>query len=353
MRTPHSNIFMSKGASRGGDSICMRKMWLSFTGLFISQQALTPSPSPIRMGKARYAFRRGSQALLGSLLLVSLLSGCRWGAMGQNTVGVQLHQQGRYAEALQQFEAARVSDPANPDSFYNLASTYHKMGVSQRDPKLIEQAEALYNQCLDMSPNHADCYRGLSVLLVESNRSDKAFTLLKRWSTSNPQSSDAKIELAKLHQEFNQLPPAEQLLDEVLAKDPNNAVAWTARGRLRETTGDLAQARQNYLQSLSLNAVQPEAAQRLASVDMRLGQQAWQRTVAATQSTVATAQNSLQSTMASTQNSLQSTVNATQNTLSAAQAAIANSGPPASTAPPSLAAPKPPANSAPLPSPRY
>ncbi len=80
--------------------------------------------------------------------------------MGQNTVGVQLYQQGRYAEALQQFESAKLADPTNADTYYNLASTYHKMGVAGKDNKLLEQSEALYNQCLDIAPNHVDCYGG-------------------------------------------------------------------------------------------------------------------------------------------------------------------------------------------------
>jgi tetratricopeptide (TPR) repeat protein len=271
---------------------------------------------------------------IASLLLVGF-TGCRWGAVGQNTVGVQLYQQGRLAEALQQFEAAKLTDPKNPDTYYNLASTYHRMGVAQKDPKLIEQAESLYNQCLDMAPNHAACHRGLAVMLVESNRSDKAFTLLKKWASENPQLSDPQIELAKLHQEFNQTSVAEQMLDEVLGRDPNNAVAWSARGQLREKNGDIAQARQNYLQSLSLNAAQPEVYQRLAAVDLRLGQQAYQNSVAAAQNSVAAAQSSIASA---------------QNTLSAAQSTIANSTGPGTPAP---AASTPSGSTAPIPSPRF
>ena len=99
--------------------------------------------------------------------------------MGQNTVEVRLYQQGRYAEALQQFQLAQASDPSNPDAYYNLASTYHKLGVAQKDARLIEQAESLYHQCLDLQPNHIDCYRSLAVLLAESSRPDASMRLLK------------------------------------------------------------------------------------------------------------------------------------------------------------------------------
>jgi len=225
--------------------------------------------------------------MLWLLVLATAAIGCRAAGMGQNSAGVQLYQQGRYAEALQQFESAKQTDPGNPDTYYNLASTYHRMGVSQKDSKLIEQSEALYNQCLDLAPNHTACYRGLSVLLVETDRSDKAFSLLKNWTSRSPSLPDARIELAKLHQEFNQTKVAEQYLDEALSMDPNNAIAWAAKGRLREATGDLAQARQNYTQSLSLNSLQPDVYQRLAALDLRLSQQAIQNTIAGTQTTIA------------------------------------------------------------------
>ncbi len=190
--------------------------------------------------------------------------------MGQNTVGVQLYQQGRYAEALQQFESAKLADPTNADTYYNLASTYHKMGVAGKDNKLLEQSEALYNQCLDIAPNHVDCYRGLAVLLVESKRPDSAFTLLKKWAANNPNLSDPRIELSRLHQEFGQSKVAEQYLDEALAMDPNNHKAWAAKGRMREVSGDLQQAVRNYQQSLAINSLQPEIYQRVASINLRL-----------------------------------------------------------------------------------
>lgn len=207
-----------------------------------------------------------------ALCIVVLSTGCRWTSVGQNTLGVRLHQQGRYAEALQQFQVAQRTDPTNPDAYYNLASTYHKLGITQKDAKLIEQSESLYNQCLDLSPNHVDCHRGLAVLLAESGRPDKAFGLLKNWAGRNPQMSDARVELSRLHQEFGQTKVAEQYLDEALAMNPNDSRAWTARGQMREQAGDLGQALQNYQQSLAINNMQPDLYQRVASLNVKIAQ---------------------------------------------------------------------------------
>ncbi len=209
---------------------------------------------------------------LSVLFLPVFGTGCRWASSGQNTLGVRLYQQGRYTEALQQFQVAQKTDPMNPDAYYNLASTYHKLGVTQKDQRLITQAESLYNQCLDLSPNHVDCHRGLAVLLVESGRPDKAFVFLKKWASDNPAMADAKVELSRLHQEFNETKVAERYLDEALAADPNHYRAWAARGQMREASGDLNQALQNYQQSLAINSLQPDLYQRVASLNVRIAQ---------------------------------------------------------------------------------
>jgi Flp pilus assembly protein TadD len=227
-------------------------------------------------------------ACLCICIAASMASGCRWSSMGQNTLGVQMFQQGRYAEAMQQFEKAKQVDPTNPDTYYNLAATYHKLGTSQNNKTLIEQAEALYNQCLDLSPNHVDCYRGLAVLLVESGRSDKGFDLLKNWATANPSLAEARVELSRLYQEFGQTKVAEQYLDEALALDPGNSKAWAAKGRMRETAGDLEQALQDYQQSLAINGLQPEVYQRVGALNVRLAEK--QLASIGTKSTSTTAQ---------------------------------------------------------------
>lgn len=213
-----------------------------------------------------------AQNLFGLLLCVLSASGCRVTSMGQNTLGVRLYQQGRYNEALQQFQTAQVSDPSNPDSYYNLGSTYHKLGIAKKDNELITQAESLYHQCLDLQPNHVDCHRGLAVLLAESSRPELAMKLLKNWAAKNPQLADPRIELSRLHQEFGQTKVAEQYLDEALALNPNDHRAWTARGQMREASGDLNQALQNYNQSLAINNLQPELYQRVASLNVKMAQ---------------------------------------------------------------------------------
>ena len=206
----------------------------------------------------------------GALSLV-IGTGCKMAADGQNLQGVRLHQQGQYEAAMQRFQQALQHDPANADAYYNLAATLHRLGIARNDQALLGQAETLYNQCLDMNENHTDCYRGLAVLLAETGRSDRAFNLLKNWATRNPRTADARIELARLYEEFGDPETAKQHLTEALHLDQYSARAWNALGRLREQSGDYVQALADYQRSFNLNQFQPEIADRIAALNRTLG----------------------------------------------------------------------------------
>jgi tetratricopeptide (TPR) repeat protein len=195
-------------------------------------------------------------------------------ADGQNLQGVRMYQQGQYEGAMQQFQRAVATNPSNPDAYYNMAATIHRMGVAKNDQNLLSQAETLYNQCLDLDGEHADCHRGLAVLLAETGRSDRAFALLKNWAVRSPNSADARIELARLYEEFGDRETAKIQLTEALHIDQNNPRAWSALGRLREQGGDYTQALANYQRSYSLNRFQPEIAERIAALNHTVSGQA-------------------------------------------------------------------------------
>lgn len=203
--------------------------------------------------------------VLSTLLLAT--PGCEsLASRGMNAEGVRLFQQGQYAPALQQFQQAIYNDPKNPDGYYNLAATYHRMGNAEHRQADLEQAERLYNQCLDQDPNHRECYRGLAVLLIEQNRTQEAFRLVQGWVERQPTSADARIELARLCEEFGDVKSAKERLVEALSINPNDTRALAALGKIREQLGEKEQALANYQRALALNRFQPEVAARVAAL---------------------------------------------------------------------------------------
>lgn len=212
------------------------------------------------------------QMMIGWLvaLVISGLSGCHSSGTIQNVDGVRQFQQGQPQAALQSFQQALAANPQNADAYYNMASTYHYLGRQNSNDKMLQQAENLYHQCLDMAPNHVPCYRALAVLLVDTDRPRSAFTLLERWAERSPQLADPKVEIARLHDEFGETDSASRRLAEAIDIEPGNARAWTAMARLREQDGHYAQALNDYQHALRLNNAQPGVAQRVASLQQRL-----------------------------------------------------------------------------------
>lgn len=193
-------------------------------------------------------------------------AGCSMSAQGRNVDGVREYQLGRYHKAIQHFQRALARDPNNADSYYNLAATYNTLAKQNGDRALMQQAEGLYHQCLDLNPDHVTCYRGLASLLIDTDRQESAFTLMRRWAQRSYGSAEPRIELARLHEEFGDKDTAIQHLTDALHVDANNARAWSALGRLRENRGELAQALANYQQAYNLNQFQPGVGTRIAAL---------------------------------------------------------------------------------------
>jgi tetratricopeptide (TPR) repeat protein len=130
----------------------------------------------------------------------------------------------------------------------------------------LDQAENYYNQCLDRDPNHAECYRGLAVLLAEQGRNEEAFRLLEGWADREPGAADAKIELARLFEEYGDRSAAKEHLLEALQVEPNDPRALAALGKIREDMGEPGQALVDYQRSLWHDRFQPQVASRIAAL---------------------------------------------------------------------------------------
>jgi Tfp pilus assembly protein PilF len=214
--------------------------------------------------------RTALAAALALAMVVFSSAGCRMVSQGRNVDGVRYFQQGQYPVALQRFDAALTIDPRNADTYYNKAAVYHRMGLASRDQNQLTQAESLYNQCLDISPDHVDCHRGLAVLLTETGRVDRGFTLLQNWVSHSPQNAEARVELARLYEEYGDATKAQTILNDALALDVRNWRAHAALGRLQEQAGNLPQALQNYKMAYSLNRFQPELQRQIATLETRV-----------------------------------------------------------------------------------
>ncbi len=217
------------------------------------------------------AWGRQARAFVLAGLPLLAAGGCtQMLASNQNANGVRLHQQGLVQGAVERFQQAIVTDPNNGDGYYNLAATYHQLGKQQSNDSYLQQAENYYKQCLQRSPNHRECHRGLAVLLVERNRTDEALQLVEAWSQRSPMLADPKIELARLREEFGDRDAALKSLQDALAVEPSNSRALVALAHVQEELGDKAQALANYQRAMSLDRWNTELQARATALQTAL-----------------------------------------------------------------------------------
>ena len=201
-----------------------------------------------------------------SFTMMCVLGGCAVTSPGMNADGARLFRQGQRSAAIERFNQAIAADSTNPDSYYNLGTVYHAMAKTEQNESYWRQAENYYRMALDARPDHANAHRGMAVLLVEQNRPKDAFALLEDWVQRSPLSSDAHVELARLHREFGDKQQEERQLLAAVNVQPRDARARAALGKIREEQGDLAQAYANYTESFRANRLNVPVAARLAAL---------------------------------------------------------------------------------------
>ena len=103
--------------------------------------------------------RVGSVAVL-ALLVAACAPTTQERVHEYNDLGIQRFQKGEYDRAREDFQAALTLLPDNFALLYNLGQCYDHLGQADR-------AEAIYRECLQQDPNHAECRHSLNVLLVQ------------------------------------------------------------------------------------------------------------------------------------------------------------------------------------------
>lgn len=208
---------------------------------------------------------------VGFAALCSASVGCQYMATGYNLQGKKQYQKGDFAGAMQNFQKASQTNPRDADALYNMAAVFQNTGKQTGNAQDFEQAALLYQQCLEIDPNHEEAYRGYAVLMVERGQDTEAFELLRGWVARSPNSPEPRIELARLYKEFGDKETATELLTTALSIDHQNARTLRALGQLREEEGDYQAAIANYQRAYQLNTLQPDLAARIASLQQNSG----------------------------------------------------------------------------------
>jgi tetratricopeptide (TPR) repeat protein len=176
-----------------------------------------------------------------------------------NRDGLVLFEQASYDHAREMFEAALAQKPGDANLLYNIGRSHEKLGQADR-------AEARYNECLKVAPDHPECRHALAVLLVARGRRDDAVRMTEDWLASRPDLGAAYALDGWLWHQFGDLPRAQGRLQQALERDPRDTHALNELALVYEDMHRLDRAAALYERSLDYRPGQPEVKGRLASL---------------------------------------------------------------------------------------
>lgn len=144
------------------------------------------------------------------------------GKVAYEARGVMAAREGRWDEALDQFDKMIAADPEDPVSRNLLASTLLNMGNR-------EEARRQYEETVRLDPEHASANVQLGIFLAEEGRESDAIARFRQAVASDPGSNVAHLNLAAALLRDNQPEASAEAYGALLALDPSNAPARLGR----------------------------------------------------------------------------------------------------------------------------
>ena len=141
--------------------------------------------------------------------------------------GANAFNNGKYKEALNHWNNLIKKYPNEAAGYYNRAITYVKL----QDEDSIKAAEQNYKKAIELNPNMAEAYDGLTSILVGQGKEKEALPYIDKSLEINPQNPTAYRLRAAANSQTN---PNQAFKDysQAIAYDNEDAVAYFGRGML-------------------------------------------------------------------------------------------------------------------------
>ncbi len=191
-----------------------------------------------------------------------------WYVKSQSFLALLYKQTGDLESARTAFEKALDKEPENDNLKTALAAVLAELGD-------FEKAKELYESELEKNPNNQSLLFAYGVLLFEMNNQQMSMQLMQRIIQINPQHAEALNFLAySLAEQGIELERAESLAERALQIDPENAFFIDTRGWIFFKQGKFSESLEDLQRALKLSNMDPEIAEHLGDVYVRLGRNA-------------------------------------------------------------------------------
>ncbi len=160
--------------------------------------------------------------------------------------GFRLLQGEQLSEALEEFKTAAKIDVTDPRPHHGLGQVYQKM-------VLVERAEAAYRKALEIDSSFDHAKKKLATLVYERGRYEEATRLLEELLAKNPNDTFVWAELALNAVALGRPQEAISLLEEYNAARGRQAWGLTHLGKAHEAAGDPIKAEMAYREALAID----------------------------------------------------------------------------------------------------
>jgi tetratricopeptide (TPR) repeat protein len=184
--------------------------------------------------------------------------------LGHNNLGKTLLEQGRLAEAMEQFEEVLRINPDYAVAHNNLGNVLRQTG---RLPEAIEQ----YRQALRTSPDNTAMHFNLGSVLLQTGRVPEAIEQYRQALRISPDYAPIRYNLGNVLLQSGQLPEAIEQYRQALRINPDYAEAHKNLGLALFQTGQASEAIEQFEQALQLNPDDADACYNLATVLLQTG----------------------------------------------------------------------------------
>ena len=157
-----------------------------------------------------------------------------------------LLQSGDAAGALDRLDALPPHSRDHPNGLFLRALVLQALG---RWP----EARAVYEQALELAPQHAGIWNGYGNLLDDLGESGKAVEALQRATELSPENNDFRINLGIVATNAGRFDIAEAALAQAIRAAPGVARGWSALGALEQKRGNREVAAQIFRRALDVD----------------------------------------------------------------------------------------------------
>eukprot|EP00638_Chattonella_subsalsa_P021227 CAMPEP_0117883660 /NCGR_PEP_ID=MMETSP0950-20121206/18306_1 /TAXON_ID=44440 /ORGANISM="Chattonella subsalsa, Strain CCMP2191" /LENGTH=196 /DNA_ID=CAMNT_0005739657 /DNA_START=87 /DNA_END=674 /DNA_ORIENTATION=- len=134
-------------------------------------------------------------------------------AANQNNLGLQLQEQGNFAEAIKAYEKSIDADPTYAEAYFNLGSVLHEM-------EDLEGAEANFLKTISLDSRHPQAHYNLGYVYQEQQRLEESIEQFQKSKELDSSDVDTWISLGIVYKECGKLRESADAYGNALQVDP-------------------------------------------------------------------------------------------------------------------------------------